>query len=645
MTNHAYILKYFQKEDRVLLYAYGRNGKLLYQYLKELPQIRVIGLVDRNAGSLPDIGVPVYRPDQLKAIPADSYDKIVITVTRQKMGLEVYQIIKASGVAEEKIVAPYTYLEPASILSIGDILQEPVRLQRELETFIVHPNNNLEAYFEPQIQELKSRKREKDRLLPQFKEITCDLTPLENIVFLYILFLAEVFDAELMKILMECLLKVKQKELRQFLYGIFSDTTIMCFLHPEYLFPEFYNMRRILLKQICEMFDFQMKTGQIRKREDGKIHKICILPHMLYNRKSSTTLLSIQLSGMLADMGYEVMVMPLDMCGYKVLENPVFSPAIFGSYLSSREFEEYHREAYHPKVVVEYIDEVDLQEKMQIELDKLAAFSPDLIIDMSDEHSVLSYIYSQYFPTLYLPMRGYQSSIFFTYFAARDMNGFLRENSIYHSVNESCAVEYSAFYVWPPIPQKKYKREELSIGKSDFVLITVGNRLSTEMTEEFIDAVCKNLLDKPNIKWLIVGSKNEYLSQNYTNFIDAQKIQYISYEDDLPALYEVCDLYLNPKRMGGGTSIVWAMRAGLPVALLSCPCDVMTIIGYENAAGDTYEQMMEYVLSLWRDPAYFKQEREKFQSIAVSFEDRLAQKVQAAILQVERLENSTHEHQ
>lgn len=644
MTNHAYILKYLQKGERILLYAYGKNGKLVYQYLKEQPQFQVIGIVDRNADSLTDIGVPVYGPDQLRTLAADMYDKIVITVTRQKMGLEVYQIIKERGVAEEKIVAPYTYLGPFTTLSVENILQIPMLLQQEIEAFILQRNNNL-LYFGPLIRELKQKGKEKEKLLVWFKKMFYSLTPLENIIFFDILYLAGVFDAELMKHMMECLLRIDQKELRQFLYGISSDTTDMCFTHPEFLFPEFYNMRRTLMKNICRMYDLHMKNQKIHKQKDGKMRKICIISHMLYDQKSSATLFSIQLSGMLADMGYEIMVMPLDVCGYLMSENPVLRPIIFANYKTSREHEAYHKSIYHPKVLIEYTDEIDLEKKMQIELDKLAAFSPDLIIDMTDEHSVLSYVYSQYFTTLYIPMRGYQSSSFFTYFAARDMNGFLRENSIYHSVNESCAVEYSAFYVWPPIPQKKYKREELSIGKSDFVLITVGNRLSTEMTEEFIDAVCKNLLDKPNIKWLIVGSKNEYLSQNYTNFIDAQKIQYISYEDDLPALYEVCDLYLNPKRMGGGTSIVWAMRAGLPVALLSCPCDVMTIIGYENAAGDTYEQMMEYVLSLWRDPAYFKQEREKFQSIAVSFEDRLAQKVQAAILQVERLENSTHEHQ
>lgn len=644
MANHAHILKYLQKGERILLYAYGKNGKQVYQYLKEQPQFQVIGIVDRNADSLTDIGVPVYAPDQLRTLAADMYDKIIITVMSQAMGLEVYQIIKESGAAEEKIAAPYTYLGPFATLSVENMLQTPMLLQQEIEAYILQPNNNL-LYFDPLIRELEQKGEEKEKLLVWFKKMVHSLTPLENIVLFDILYLAGIFDAELMKHMMECLLRIDQKELRQLLYGISSDTTDMCFTHPEFLFPEFYSMRRTLLRNICRMYDLHMRPRKTHKGKDGKIRKICIISHMLYDQKSSATLFSIQLSGMLADMGYEIMVMPLDVCGYPMSGNPVLRPIIFANYKTSREHEAYHKAIYHPKVLIEYTDETALQEKMQIELDKLAEFSPDLIIDMTDEHSVLSYVYSQYFTTLYIPMRGYQSSSFFTYFAVRDMDGFLRENSIYHSVKESCAVEYSAFYLWPSIPTKKYEREELSIGKSDFVLITVGNRLNTEMTEEFIDAVCKNLLDKPNIKWLIVGSENEYLSQNYANFIDAQKIQYISYEDDLPALYEVCDLYLNPKRMGGGTSIVWAMRAGLPIALLSCPCDVMTIIGYENAAGDTYEQMMEYILSLWKDPACFRRECEKFQNIAVSFEERLAQKVQAVVLQVERLENSTHEYQ
>lgn len=620
-----YILKCVQAGDRVLLYAYGKNGKLIYEYLKELPQIQVIGFVDRHADSLPDIGVPVYRPEQLRNIPADAYDKIVITVTRREMGREIYQIIRESGVAEEKIVSPYACLEPAPALSVGALFQDPVRLQRELETFIVHPNNNITSYFEPLIQELEGRKQEKDRLLPQCKELAEGLTPLENTVFLYVLYLAGVFDAELMKTLMECLLKIEQKELRQFLYGICSDTTIMCFLYPEYLFPTFYTMRRTLLKQICEMYDFHMKSEKIQNRTDGKIYKICILPNMLYGPKSSTTLQCIQLSGILADMGYEVMVLPLDMCGYMVLENPVFYPIIFGAYVSSRETEAYHKSAFSQEVSIEYTDEVDLGKKLQIELNKLAAFSPDLIIDMSDEHSILSYIYSQHFTTLYLPMRGYQSSSFFSYFGTANQTLCREENQTYHSLREDQIWEVQTAFALSPVPETEYQREVFSLGKGDFVLITVGRRLESELAENFTDAVCGRLLTNENIKWMVVGSGNKYLETHYSDYIKDHQIVYLPYENDLPALYQICDVYLNPPRMGGGTSIRWAMQAGLPCAVLSTPSDGLPAVGVENAAGDTIEEMMDYVLRLFEEPDFYQAESTKFRDRILCFGERQKQ--------------------
>lgn len=622
MANHAHILKYLRKGERILLYAYGKNGKQVYQYLKEQPQFQVIGIVDRNADSLTDIGVPVYAPDQLRTLAADMYDKIIITVMSQAMGLEVYQIIKESGVAEEKIAAPYTYLGPFATLSVENMLQTPMLLQQEIEAFILQPNNNL-LYFDPLIRELERKGEEKEKLLVWFKEMAHSLAPLENIVLFDILYLAGIFDAELMKHMMECLLRIDQKELRQLLYGISSDTTDMCFTHPEFLFPEFYSMRRTLLKNICRMYDLHMKPRKTHKGKDGKIRKICIISHMLYDQKSSATLLSIQVSGMLADMGYEIMVMPLDVCGYPMSENPVLRPIIFANYKTSREHEAYHKAIYHPKVLIEYTDETALQEKMQIELDKLAEFSPDLIIDMADEHSVLSYAYSQYFTTLYIPIRGYQSSSFFTYFVATNYQAFEEANRNYHSVGDHQALELPLL-VTPPLPENVYGRRKYSLFDNDFVMVTVGTRLNSEMSQEFIDIVCKRVLEQSELKWLIVGSKSEYLSDTYQKCLDEHKIIYIPYEDDLPALYKICDVYLNPKRQGGATSFFWAMY-DMPLAMVRMNCDMVGVVGSENMIDGTYEKLMDYILELKQDTDFYNKERNKFLQRALYYEKQQPQ--------------------
>lgn len=630
MPDYSFLFKYFQEGDKILLYARGKNGREIYQFLKAYPQYTIVGFVDRNADKLTDVGVPVYGPGQLKSIPPEAYDKIVITVIKQDMGRGVWQIIQKSGVDKAKVVAPYTYIGPETACALEDFIENPAVCQGEIGRFISLRYGDL-AYFEPLVQGLKGKRTERAALLKRFKQTARQLPTLENIVFLHILYLSDIFDAELMKRLMELILKVDQPELRQFLHGLFNSTTYMCFWHPEYLFPEFYDLRRQFLQKMCEMYDLHMDESRIRKRNDGKIKKICVLSHMLFDKGSSTTLASVQMSNLLADLGYEVAVLPLDAGSYVAVGTPVFRPILYVMYEGSKATEDYHKKAFDPRVSVIYTDIADLREKQQVQIDRLADFSPDLILDMSDDFAISSYVYSRYFPTLFLPMRGYQSSSFFTYFGTANQSLCRRENQIYHSLREDQILEISSFFQASPKPETEYKREAFSLGKEDFVLTTVGRRLESELTEDFIDAVFEKLLVHERIKWLVVGGKNEYLWARCSEEIKDRQVVYIPFEDDLPALYQICDVYLNPPRMGGGTSIRWAMHAGLPCALLSTPSDALPEIGVENAAGDTIEEMMEYVLRLFESPDFYQAESAKFRDRILNLENDCAESMQRLI--------------
>ena len=527
-----------------------------------------------------------------------------------------------------KIAAPYTYTGPVTSLPTEAFITDAALAAQEIAEFIDNKYGNL-LYFAPLIQELKKKKGEYGALLRQCKRIVPALSPLANTVFLYVLYLGGIFDAELMKCLIEAALQIENAELRQFLHGIFNDTSTMCFPHPEYLFPEFYNLRRSFLKKLCKMYNFKIPVQRMKRENGSKRKKICVLNHMLYDDKNAPTLLSTQISGILADLGYDVKVMSLDVYSYMAINTPIFSPAFGSRPSTAKEYRECHKKIYHPSVKIEYTDIVDVKERLQCQLDKIAAYSPDLILDMSDDFSILSDIYSKYFATLFLPMRGYQSSSCFTNLAIRSVDGFLSENDIYHAAEKECVVEFPVC-IMPPEPKSQYTREMLSLESDDFVLVTVGSRLNDEIKEEFADCVCERLLAKPNIKWLIVGSPNEYLFCKYSDYIESKKIIYIPFEDDLPALYKICDLYLNPQRMGGGASITWAMHYGLPVAVLSNPNDVMPVIGKENTV-HTYEQMMDYALKLWSDSSFYVSESNKFQKYELEFESKYPHMICTAI--------------
>lgn len=564
----------------------------------------------------------MYYPNQLKTLPFYDYDKIIITVRDQKIGSEMYQAIREIGIAAEKIVAAHIYVGPTTGISLEDFIGNVTQLRSEIKRFIDGKYGNLH-YFDPLIEELKKKANEHDVFCRQLKETTKFLSPLENIIFLYILYLANIFDAEMMECLVRSTLQIDKPELLHFLHGVYDDEVSMQFLHGEYLFPEYYILRRAYAKKLCEMYDLHIDISKIRKSPDGKIQKICILHHTLMSHKHSPTLVSIQVSNILAELGYEVKVMPLDASSNISWDFPIFSPPLRLAYYGSREFEEYHKEAYHPNVTIEYTDVADPKEKLQCELDKIAAFLPDLIIDTEPEVSVASYIYSQYFPTLCLPMGDCQSSGYFTYYAVIDRDVFEAANKIFHSIDHEKVIDCPLYQVMPRI-QFKYERGNYplaSLDKDDFVLISVGNRIGTELTEEFIDIVCKKLLTKQNIKWLIVGGENRYLSQQYWKLLEMNKITYIPYEDDLPALYQICDMYISPKRQGGGTSVFWAMYYGLPIAQpISPQADAITIIGAENAVGETYEEVIDWILSLWENPEKYAEASEKVRKQALRVE-------------------------
>ena len=126
-----------------MLYGKGRNVYLNYQYLKGQTQFQIVGILTPDADQLIDPAIPMYYPDQLKTITPDCYDKVIITVRDQAMGVEMYQTIREAGVDEKKIVAAHIYLGPATDISLEDFIGSPIRLREEIEQFINRKYGNL----------------------------------------------------------------------------------------------------------------------------------------------------------------------------------------------------------------------------------------------------------------------------------------------------------------------------------------------------------------------------------------------------------------------------------------------------------------------------------------------------------------------
>lgn len=173
-------------------------------------------------------------------------------------------------------------------------------------------------------------------------------------------------------------------------------------------------------------------------------------------------------------------------------------------------------------------------------------------------------------------------------------NMVIEHNRIYNLLDENRIYDFKYGLEFKE-SNKIIRREDLGLKDEDFVMITVGNRLDAEMDEEFIDYVMTFIMQNRDIKWLIVGPKCvKYLEEKYSKLIGDNVIT-IKYENDLPALYRICDVYVNPRRKGGGISIAMAMHEGLPIVLTKDSTDGVIYTGIENASG---KSMKNYILDL-----------------------------------------------
>lgn len=107
-----------------------------------------------------------------------------------------------------------------------------------------------------------------------------------------------------------------------------------------------------------------------------------------------------------------------------------------------------------------------------------------------------------------------------------------------------------------------YTRSDLGLPEARFLLLTVGTRLQDEVDDEFIKAICP--LFKQGAFIVFAGIFDNY--EKYCDqYLDLKNNSiFIGYQQDILAVDELMDLYVNPRRSGGGYSIIEAFSKGVP---------------------------------------------------------------------------------
>ena len=151
-------------------------------------------------------------------------------------------------------------------------------------------------------------------------------------------------------------------------------------------------------------------------------------------------------------------------------------------------------------------------------------------------------------------------------------------------------------------PQTEHiSRAELGIPENKFLMIVVGARLDSEVSDEFMSMLEELLTPDMYVGFLGTFSSYEAKVKRFSKL--KSQSAYLGFCSDILSRMELCDLYVNPVRKGGGTSCVEAMFKGVPVVSVNYG-DVAVNAGEEFCVND-YDEMRETILRYYSDKEFY----------------------------------------
>lgn len=154
---------------------------------------------------------------------------------------------------------------------------------------------------------------------------------------------------------------------------------------------------------------------------------------------------------------------------------------------------------------------------------------------------------------------------------------------------------------------EKFTRKQFDIPEDRFVLVVIGIRLDYDISDKLLKMLSDLCWHNVYIVFAGVYGRYEKDTEKYHDLRENSK--FIGYCNDILALMDVCDLYVNPDRVGGGFSIIEAFYKGVPGVYLK-KGDVFTA-GGEEFAIDTFEEMYGMILKYRDDKIFYEEQSQK----------------------------------
>lgn len=156
---------------------------------------------------------------------------------------------------------------------------------------------------------------------------------------------------------------------------------------------------------------------------------------------------------------------------------------------------------------------------------------------------------------------------------------------------------------------RRFTRQQLGLPEDKFILIIMGWRLDEEIDDRFLKMLDEVIEQQEGIVAAFMGKFDTYKERvaNYS-FLGGGSY-YLGPQEDALAVLELCNLYVNPERNGGGSSVSEALYKGLPSVTL--PCGDVSVAAGEAFWVDDYAKMQEKIQRYYAEPDYYGQMAQK----------------------------------
>lgn len=372
----------------------------------------------------------------------------------------------------------------------------------------------------------------------------------------------------------------KDYEYIEYHYPILTNTLFYISNDNLTIYPGLFKDRMEVMEKVKNYYKQVVPISSNGTSRDRK--KIAIVTGQLLSLNHAPTQWAINYANTLKMYfpDYEIKIFVDDI--FKYSPNEVFWPHAYSS-ASSCDLANEHNMHLEHSINVHYSNSnIGRVERIKQDIIAIIEYNPTVIFKMGSPYSLPVDLLYDYYPVVSMSMGGAEDSKFVDVFTG----GYSLET--FHDLYSTQEI-YGKTYIQhtvgiqDPISVVKKNKHDYGFKHDDFIMITVGNRLNAEVTEEFTNIVCSFLQDSPNTKWLIIGTNTlEVIEKKYKQLILEKKIIFIPYEQHLFDLYNICDVYVNPFRKTGGNSGALAMKAKLPIVTLKGEYDVSRFVGEEN---------------------------------------------------------------